>query len=72
MDACWLELLEQGYVIRKLNQAYFAFHGSYAVGTSATDPIGGKLRSLRLAPDPCRSSCESLRGSTMWLTWTQP
>lgn len=48
MEARRLELLEQGYVIRKLNQAYFAFHGSYAVGTSATDPIGGKLRSLRL------------------------
>ncbi len=43
MEARRLELLEQGYGIRKLNQAYFAFHGSYAVGTSATDPIGGKL-----------------------------
>jgi hypothetical protein len=40
-------LLDQGYVIRKLNQAYFAFHGSYAVGPAATDPIGGKLRALR-------------------------
>jgi len=36
-----------GYVLRKLNQAYFAFHGSYAVGAAATDPIGGKLRALR-------------------------
>jgi hypothetical protein len=41
-------LLEQGYNIRKLNQAYFAFHGSYAVGPAATDPIGAKLRFLRL------------------------
>ncbi len=40
-------LVEHGYPIRKLNQAYFAFHGSYAVGPSATDPIGGKLRALR-------------------------
>jgi hypothetical protein len=40
-------LLENGYAIRKLNQAYFAFHGSYAVGAAATDPIGGKLRLLR-------------------------
>ncbi len=44
-------LVERGYSIRKLNQAYFAFHGSYAVGTSATDPIGGKLRALRLRTD---------------------
>ena len=40
-------LVENGYAIRKLNQAYFAFHGSYAVGAAATDPIGGKLRLLR-------------------------
>lgn len=42
------ELVKRGYAIRKLNQAYFAFHGSYAVGSGATDPIGGKLRALRL------------------------
>jgi hypothetical protein len=40
-------LMDNGYVIRKLNQAYFAIHGSYAVGPAATDPIGGKLRALR-------------------------
>ena len=40
-------LLDHGYTIRKLNQAYFAFHGSYAVGPGATDPIGGKLHALR-------------------------
>lgn len=48
MEARRLKLVAQGYGIRKLNQAYFAFHGSYAVGASATDPIGGKLRALRL------------------------
>ena len=44
-------LVENGYAIRKLNQAYFAFHGSYAVGAAATDPIGGKLRLLRKQAD---------------------
>lgn len=49
MEQRRLELTERGYAIRKLNQAYFAFHGSYQVGASAgTDPIGGKLRALRL------------------------
>lgn len=48
MEARRQELVKQGYAIRKLNQAYFAFHGSYAVGSGATDPIGGKLRALRL------------------------
>ncbi len=41
------QLVQRGYTIRRLNQAYFAFHGSYAMGTGATDPIGGKLRALR-------------------------
>ncbi len=39
--------VSHGYALRKLNQAYFAFHGSYAAGPGATDPIGAKLRSLR-------------------------
>ena len=47
MEARRKELAAHGYLLRRLNQAYFAFHGSYAVGPSATDPIGGKLRLLR-------------------------
>ena len=47
MEARRKELAEHGYLLRRLNQAYFAFHGSYAVGPSATDPIGGKLHLLR-------------------------
>ncbi len=44
--------VEHGYPIRKLNQAYFAFHGSYATGAASSDPIGPKLQTLRrLAPD---------------------
>jgi hypothetical protein len=46
MEAQRKILVEHGYNIRKLNQAYFAFRGSYAVGPAATDPIGGKLRAL--------------------------
>lgn len=47
MEARRQILVQRGYAIRKLNQAYFAFHGSYAVGPAATDPIGAKLRALR-------------------------
>jgi hypothetical protein len=47
MEARRQELVARGYDLRKLNQAYFAFHGSYAVGSAATDPLGGKLRALR-------------------------
>jgi hypothetical protein len=37
----------QGYNIRKLNQAYFAFYGSYADSPTSVDPIGGELKLLR-------------------------
>jgi len=40
-------LVSQGYYIRKLNQAYFAFHGSYATGPASVDPIGDALQRLR-------------------------
>ena len=39
--------VSRGYNIRKLNQAYFAFHGSYATGPGSVSPIGEQLRELR-------------------------
>jgi len=44
-----LKLVEQGYNLRRLNQAYFAFHGSYAFGPASVDPTGQQLRQLRTA-----------------------
>jgi hypothetical protein len=42
---------ENGYRIRKLNQAYFAFHGAYNAtpggGASGADPVGPAVRLLR-------------------------
>jgi hypothetical protein len=40
-------LVSQGYYIRKLNQAYFAFYGAYATSLASVDPIGGALQRLR-------------------------
>ncbi|MDX1601236.1 MAG: hypothetical protein R3191_06970 [Anaerolineales bacterium] len=40
---------EHGYQIRKLNQAYFAFYGSYAAqpgGAAGDDPVGAAVREL--------------------------
>ncbi len=47
MEARRQILITKGYYIRKLNQAYFAFHGSYAYGGGSVDPIGDQVRSLR-------------------------
>lgn len=47
MEARRQRFVAAGYDVRKLNQAYFAFHGSYATGVGAVDPIGPKLQQLR-------------------------
>jgi len=39
--------VENGYPIRKLNQAYFAFHGTYAESPTSASPIGEQLREFR-------------------------
>jgi hypothetical protein len=38
---------QHGVYIRRINQAYFAFFGSYADTPSSIDPIGPKLQRLR-------------------------
>ena len=40
-------LADNGYYIRKLNQAYFAFHGTYADSPTSVSPIGAELEKLR-------------------------
>jgi len=40
-------LASQGYHIRKLNQAYFAFNGKYADKPTSISPIGAELEELR-------------------------
>jgi len=47
-------IVSHGYYIRKLNQAYFAFHGSYADRPTAIDPIGEELKELRTRYDALR------------------
>jgi hypothetical protein len=41
---------DNGYQIRRLNQAYFAFYGAYAdnpQGAAGADPVGPAVRALR-------------------------
>lgn len=45
-------LWDNGYLIRKLNQAYFAFHGAYndqpgGTGSAGKDPVGPAVQELR-------------------------
>lgn len=52
MDQRRVELQAHGYFLRKLNQAYFAFHGTYADSPASTSPIGPQVAEFhRLARD---------------------
>ena len=43
----WWFLRLRGFRLRKLNQAYFAFYGTYAASAASTSPIGAQLEELR-------------------------
>jgi len=49
MEERRLVFVEHGFYIRRLNQAYFAFHGSYRTSSAAppADPIAPRLQTLR-------------------------
>jgi hypothetical protein len=53
-------LAENGYYIRKLNQAYFAFHGTYADSPTSIDPIGEELRTLREQSESLKEFLDSV------------
>ena len=66
MEARRLVFVENGYRIRKLNQAYFAFYGSYAdePGATGADPIGPALRELRYTSASLKDFIVAVRGMT--------
>ncbi len=50
MEQRRIVFVQHGYLIRKLNQAYFAFHGAYAEapgGAAGEDPVGPAVRAFR-------------------------
>ncbi|HMN13470.1 MAG TPA: hypothetical protein PKD55_14200 [Bellilinea sp.] len=51
MDSRRQVFFDNGYSIRKINQAYFAFYGAYADapggGSAGKDPVGAAVRIVR-------------------------
>ena len=58
--------VENGYLIRKLNQAYFAFYGAYAdtPGAAGSDPIGPAVLALRERSRSLYAFMEQIAGVT--------
>ncbi len=58
------ELEDAGYYIRVINQAYFAWYGTYAARPDATDPLGAYLREVRERTGSLPAFIETVRGWT--------
>ena len=70
--------VNQGYDIRKLNQAYFAFHGAYAAspgGAAGEDPVGPAVRELRAGSDSLAAFLRTISKMNSYedlVTYTSP
>ena len=62
MEARRQVFLQNGYGIRKLNQAYFAFYGAYAAqpGATGSDPTGPMLRDIQASTNSPREFMETV------------
>jgi len=57
-------LASKGYYIRKLNQAYFAFYGTYADRPTSISPIGIELKELRSQSASLKDFLETVAAMT--------
>ena len=64
MEAVRQQLWDGGYRIRRINQAYFAWYGSYAARPDATDPLGAQLREVRERSGSLATFLEAIRAVT--------
>ena len=64
MEEVRLMLADHGVSIRRINQAYFAWYGTYAARPDAVDPLGGQLRALRARAGSLARFLELVRGVT--------
>lgn len=62
MEAERRKLVAQGHNLRRLNQAYFAFHGSYATSPASVDPIGPWMRQLRAQSGSLKAFLDQVSG----------
>ncbi len=61
MNATQRLLSANGYNIRRINQAYFAFYGSYGDNAAASNPLAAKIDALRRENPSLRSFIHKLQ-----------
>ncbi|MEZ4502857.1 MAG: hypothetical protein R3C39_09550 [Dehalococcoidia bacterium] len=64
MEEVRLELDAAGYRIRRINQAYFAWYGTYAARPDSVDPLGPQLFDLRERTGSLEAFLDEVRGAT--------
>lgn len=62
MEAVRGELERNGLRIRRINQAYFAWYGTYAARPDSVDPLGRQVRSVRERAGSLGAFIEVMRG----------
>lgn len=62
MEEQRIRFVQNGYPIRKLNQAYFAFYGAYAdqPGATGSDPTGPMIKDIRAASPNLRAFMDTM------------
>ena len=53
---------DHGYLMRRLNQAYFAFYGSYTYQPASVDPLGDQVRALRRQSPNLKAFLQTVSG----------
>ncbi len=61
MEEVRRELCDAGFCLRRINQAHFAWFGTYAARADATDPLGPQIFALRERSDSLASFVELIR-----------
>ncbi|MCC6238457.1 MAG: hypothetical protein IT299_12925 [Dehalococcoidia bacterium] len=51
MESARQALVQRGFEVRRINQAFFAWYGTYAARGDSIDPLGVQLRQLRAASE---------------------
>jgi hypothetical protein len=64
MDEVRGQLAAAGFTIRRINQAYFAWIGTYAARADAIDELGAELRELRERSTSLADFMQRVRGAT--------